>query len=642
MWLRGSADREPLQVGGRVGEWIGASYAAVAALACVRTARASGRGDHADISLFECIAVTMHASAINRLAALDPVALGGRQLDSPGIAMTSDGTYVGLTVITGQQYLDLFVLIERPDLMEEWGAQRDARFVHRDEVRQLVEEWIGKHTTEAVLERAALLRVPASVVGTPDRIPEFDHFVESHQYSHNPRGFLQPRPPFRVDDAGLRPGGPAPTFGEMKAGEPWPDRRGRSGRAAGPDGPLSGVRIVDLTAFLAGPSCTHLLAGLGADVIKVEAIQRPDPIRFFSERPSSEDLWWEWGPTFNYVNTNKRDVTLDLGAPVGRALLDRLLSGADVLVENFTPRVMDSFDLGRERLRADFPQLTVVRMPAFGLTGPWRDHPGYAHTIEQASGMAWLTGYGDSPPVAPAGPADTLVGIHAAFAAMAALEDSANGGGRSIEVPMVEVGLNVAAELVIERSGNGTLMQRQGNRGPYAAPQGVYRCSGPDRWLGVAVETDEQWRLLRTLLGEPAWTRSASLDHEAGRRADHDMIDIELGRWCADANADELAQILTEAGVPAAVVCTPEEVANCPQTQARGFIELEDHPVSGRRPMPGLPLRLRSQPGGWIRTPAPLLGEHNHEVFGGLLGLTTEDVAELYNHKLAGTRPLGL
>ena len=397
MWMRGSSDREPLQVGGRIGEWIGGSYAAVATLAAVRTARASGRGDHADISLLECMAVTMNAAAIYRLAAVNGSAMGHRRLESPGIEMTADGTYVGLTVITGQQYLDLFVLVDRAELADEWGAKPDARLTHRDEVSRLVREWMERHTTAEILERAELLRIPASVVGTPDTIPEFDHFARGHHYRCHPRGFLYPRPPFRVDGEVLPACGPAPSLAEMDAEELWPARQRRPGPVAtGLAGPLGGVRIVDLTAF--GRSVVYPPARrVGRRSDKIEAVQHPDPIRFFSERPPAADLWWEWGPKFNYVNTNKRDVTLDLAAPTSRAVLDRLLASADVLVENFTPRVMDSFDLGWDRLHATFPKLNVVRMPAFGLTGPWRDHPGYAHTIEQASGMAWLTGYDDGP-----------------------------------------------------------------------------------------------------------------------------------------------------------------------------------------------------------------------------------------------------
>src|SRR5207237_8566460 len=161
------------------------------------------------------------------------------------------------------------------------------------------------------------------------------------------------------------------------------------------------------------------------------------------------------------------------------------------LVDNFTPRVMDGFDLVWERLHDAHPHLLMVRMPAFGLTGPWRGKPEYAHTTEQASGMAWLTGYRDGPPVAPGGPADPLVGIHAAIATVAALDDRARSGrGRLIEVPMVEVALNVAAELVIEFSGYGATLTRDGNRGPQAAPQGAYRCSGSDVWVAIAVETE--------------------------------------------------------------------------------------------------------------------------------------------------------
>ena len=205
---------------------------------------------------------------------------------------------------------------------------------------------------------------------------------------------------------------------------------------------------------------------------------------------------------------------------------------------------------------------------------------------------------------------------------------------------MVDVGLSVAAKLVIERtgrrswSGRATVARTRHHRGSTGARAGPV--------AGDRGRDDEQWRGLRALLGEPAWASSTFVPH-AGRRAAHDAIDVELSRWCAEADADALVRLLDSAGIPAAAVRTPEEFAVCVQTRARGFMELEHHPVSGHRRMAGLPLHLRSQSGGWIRTPAPLLGEHSNEVFD-QLGLTSDEVSALVRlgMGLTGTRPLGL
>src|SRR5581483_10871593 len=185
--------------------------------------------------------------------------------------------------------------------------------------------------------------------------------------------------------------------------------------------PLEGLRIVDLTAFWAGPSATHLLAAFGADVIKVESIQRPDGIRYSGGLRTDIDDWWEYGWVFHAMNTNKRSITLDLQSAEGIRHFKTLVAQADAVIENFSPRVLDQFGLGDDTLLNVNPRLVVVRMPAFGLEGPWRDRVGFAPTMEQIAGLAWVTGLPDGPPVAPRGACDPLAGVHAAFALLAAV-----------------------------------------------------------------------------------------------------------------------------------------------------------------------------------------------------------------------------
>ena len=173
-----------------------------------------------------------------------------------------------------------------------------------------------------------------------------------------------------------------------------------------------------MTAFWAGPYATYVLACLGADVIHIESVQRPDGMRFGSVKPPGSEDWWEWGPTFQAANAGKRSVTLDLTRAEGKAILRRLIEQCDVLVENFSVRVMDQFGLDWATVHSWNPRLVMVRMPAFGLDGPWRDRVGFAQTMEQTSGMAWLTGYADTAPMNARGPCDPLAGLHAAFGAI--------------------------------------------------------------------------------------------------------------------------------------------------------------------------------------------------------------------------------
>src|SRR5204863_9464747 len=181
----------------------------------------------------------------------------------------------------------------------------------------------------------------------------------------------------------------------------------------------------------------------GADVIKVESITRPDLMRYASARPATTDEWWEWSPLFHTANAGKRAITLDLTRPEGIAVFERLRRSADVLVENYTPRVMDQFGLGWERVHEINPDLIMTRMPAFGLDGPWRENTGFAQTMECIAGMAWVTGFADGPPTLVRGACDPLAGMHATIATvLALLERETTGEGALVESVMVEAALN--------------------------------------------------------------------------------------------------------------------------------------------------------------------------------------------------------
>jgi crotonobetainyl-CoA:carnitine CoA-transferase CaiB-like acyl-CoA transferase len=285
-------------------------------------------------------------------------------------------------------------------------------------------------------------------------------------------------------------------------------------------------------------------------------------------------------------------------------------------------------------------------MPAFGLTGPWRDRPGFAQTMEQMTGMAWITGHRDDQPRIQRGPCDPLAGMHAGFATLVALaEREATGEGALVECTMVEGALNAAAEQLIEFSAYGNRMQRDGNRSPHAAPQGLYACRGhavdTPRWLALSVASDAQWRALVAQLGAPAWARDPGLATLAGRRAAHDDLDRGLRAAAAERERDDWLAALAAAGVPAARVEDPRVSSRHPQLVARGFFESVDHPVAGTHPTPTLPFRFDDVT-RWIRRPAPTVGQHNCEILGGELGLSDAELAALEAGGVIGNRPRGL
>jgi crotonobetainyl-CoA:carnitine CoA-transferase CaiB-like acyl-CoA transferase len=645
---RGVPDREPLHAGGRIGEWIAGTFVAIGALAALRTARRSGRGDHVDVATFDCMCTTMTMNSpltvsLNAALGAGPAVVPSRTTEIPSVAPTADG-YVGFCTVTAQQFRDFLAMIDRPDLLDDAELSTfRGRQNRRADFLPVVQQWTGSRTTDEIVELASLMRVPVAPVGRPDTVVAIDQCVARGVFAPSPSGeFVQPRAPYAIDGTTTRAAEPAPALGAHQDDAVWDRRRAPH---VNPDSrlPLEGIRVLDLTAFWAGPFASHVLALLGADVIHVESIQRPDGMRFALAGAAPTGEWWERSAGFHAFNVNKRGITLDLSTTEGRALLLRAVEHCDAVVENFSPRVLDNFGLSWDDVRDANPRALLVRMPAFGLSGPWRDRTGFAQTIEQATGLAWITGHRDGLPTIPRGPCDPLAGAHAAFALLAALDDRDRAArGHLVEAPMLEAALNIAAEIVIEHSAYGHDLHRDGNRGPLAAPQGVYACRGTEEWLALAVETDEQWRSLAAVLGDPAWARAPSLCTSAGRRAAHDDIDQSLESYFAHLDAAEVASALRAAGVPAERVAESAELVGNPQLRARGLIEAVEIDGLGCHETLGLPIRFASHDAPRVRHRAPRLGEHNREVLAGLLGLADDDLARLADAGIIGERPLGL
>jgi crotonobetainyl-CoA:carnitine CoA-transferase CaiB-like acyl-CoA transferase len=261
--------------------------------------------------------------------------------------------------------------------------------------------------------------------------------------------------------------------------------------------------------------------------------------------------------------------------------------------------------------------------------------------MEQLTGLAWITGFRWDQPRIQRGPCDPNGGVHAAIAALVALaQRDATGQGCVVESPMIESALAVAAEPVLEWTAYGNVVERDGNRSPWAAPQGVYPAAGTQRWLAVAVETDGQWQALAKAIDRPDLADDPRLAQAAGRRLAHDELDLIIAGWASTRDPGEAARLLVEAGVPAAEVADVRLSDGHPQMVARGFYEPVEHPVVGT-------LRTQTMPwhggeGGWVRRAAPTLGQHNDEVLGQWLGCSADELAELEAAGVIGTWPTGM
>jgi crotonobetainyl-CoA:carnitine CoA-transferase CaiB-like acyl-CoA transferase len=409
--------------------------------------------------------------------------------------------------------------------------------------------------------------------------------------------------------------------------------------------PFEGLRVIDLGSFWAAPYLTSYLGAYGADVIKVESTQRPDGFRFTATDPALGDAWYERSLMWQATNLNKRSLTLDLGADEGKRLLSELCAEADVFVENYAARVVEQFGFDYESLRKINPSMVVMRLPGFGLTGPWRDFVGWGNAFEQLAGLAWVTGYPDGQPKTPGGYIDPTVGMHAAVALMAALEHrDRTREGQLVEVAQIEVGASMSAPQVIAESISGVAPGRIGNRAGAYAPQGVYRCADETTSLvAVSVRHDEEWKALLTVMGHPEALADAAYNTFPGRASHHDELDEAIQSWFSEQSCDDVLDALQAAGIPAAKVLTADGFNEDPQLVSRSFYQEVEHPLSGPRLFPRYPMQFSFEaPMGPHRAPAPLLGQHNNQVLGDELGLTEAELRELRDANVVGTVPAGL
>ncbi len=644
--IRGTVEFPPVQMGGRSVEWVAGAYAAVGAMAAVRRSRATGFGEFVDVSLLEVanLTATTFADLFNSLQGrpeADPT-VPSRSVEIPSIEPTLDG-WVGFNTNTREQWENFCILIERPDLLESAEfALLGARVARAAEWNAIVHEWTTRHATAEIVERAAALRIPVAPVSDGCSVIELEHAKQRGVFISDPHGeFVMPHRPFTIDGEPTPSPAPAPAIGADND-EPMPKRRSRPAPVGDAALPLAGLTVVDLTAWWAGPSAAATFAALGADVIHVESTRRMDAMRTAGGMFYGRDQWWEYSAFFLAANTNKRGVTLDLDRVEGRAMVLELVERADIVIENFTPRVLENFNLNWDVIHATNPRAIMVRMPAFGLTGPWRDRPGFAQTMEQITGLAWMTGHVEDQPRIQRGPCDPNGGLHAVFAALVALERrDRTGVGCFVEAPMFDAALAIAAEPVLEWSAHEVMVERMGNRGPTAAPQNLYRAAGVEQWVAIACETDDQWQSLCEVLELHEELADDALATMQGRRARQGQLDERIGAWVRSREANEAVGALRAVGVPVAVAADHRRASFHEQMIARGFFETIDHPVVGTHPTPTMPFRYASVE-RWLREPAPTIGQHNTEILGELLGHDAEELAALETSGVIGTRPQGV
>lgn len=384
--------------------------------------------------------------------------------------------------------------------------------------------------------------------------------------------------------------------------------------------PLSRIRIADFTVHNAGPFCTHLLSQLGAEVIKVESAMRPDAFR------KPHPVYGRMGPaTFDQVASTKLSVRVNLKKPAGIDLAKRLVAVSDVAAESFRPGVMDRLGLGYEALKAVRPDIVVLAVSSSGQSGPDSHFAGYAPLFGAWGGLGEMTGYADGPPVEMRHVMDHTVGMNAAVALMAALHRRrATGQGGLVDVSAREVASSLLGEALLLAAAGGE-PHRTGNDHPRMAPHGVYPAMGEDRWLSLAIGTDEGWRRLCEIIGATELATDARFATAEARHAHQRDLDEIVARWTSTVDANVAAERLQSAGIAAHASWTTPEIAADPHLRERNAIVEVQEPDGKTRAAVGVPMRLSKGGEIGIHSGTPKLGEHEDYVYGELLGLSRSE-----------------
>jgi benzylsuccinate CoA-transferase BbsF subunit len=395
------------------------------------------------------------------------------------------------------------------------------------------------------------------------------------------------------------------------------------------DGPLRGVRITEFTSAWAGPFATCLLGFLGAEIIKVESRRRIDHARLISFTTATGFSGPDESPVFNSLNLNKHSVCLNLTKPKAVEIAKRLIEKSDVVMENMRPGVMTRLGLDYAVSREVKPDIIYLSSSACGQTGPHREHVGYAPHFAGAGGLSFVTGYPDWPPSLLSGSIDLRSATTAAFAILAALLcHQKTGEGQYIDLSSQEAIAMLNTNALMDYVMNRRVQTRKGNRDDRMAPHNCYRCRGDDNWISIAVANDQEWRALCNAMGKAELVHDERFSEAEMRWRNQDELDQMIGDWTENRDYYEVMHDLQGAGVAATPSLSNKALFRDPHIKERGIFVQVEHPVLKKDWVISPPWRLSETPAS-IRRHAPLLGEHNHQIFGRLLGMSPEEIESL-------------
>jgi crotonobetainyl-CoA:carnitine CoA-transferase CaiB-like acyl-CoA transferase len=653
MQISGQADRAPLKHGLNQAYLCGGLNAAYATLAAHTAAERDGIGEHVDLSVQECLVselVTcetyytfMGAVQGRRLAVQDPYS------GAPIATKRGYLSFQASLAVPNETFADIF---RCEALRDPKFASNKQRSQHVEEVRALIAEAVQEREAKELFLEGSQKRALMGVVQTaPDllaceQLAAREFWVEVQHPSG--RSFRYPGELARMTLTPTRVRRRAPLLGEhtrevlagLEQGAPRPVAGTGPARL-----PLEGLRVLDLATVIAVPYMAALLGDLGAEVIKIESPRKLDPTRqgvlttYLDNDPKVDGI--NRSGMFNVVNRGKRSLVLDMGQPEARELFKQLVAKADIVVDNFTPRVMSGWGLGPEELLKINPRLVCLSNTGYGATGPWRNFGSQGTTLEATMGIAAYTGYrGDKPwKVGQSYPDFTAcwTGLAALFAALRHVRRT--GQGQWIDLGMYQVGAAMIPEALLQVQADGTEPERIGNEDALHVPSDAYPCRGEDRWVALSVTDDEQWQALCRLMAQDGIAIPLGLSTEEARRARREEVNALVARWVRHRGPFLLTERLQAKGIASSPVMNNRDLLLDPHLRARGFHERVELPQPmGVRPIMGRPWKLANRDVR-IRKPAPRYGEDGRAILRDLLGLDEARIAALFEARIVCTQP---
>lgn len=614
-------------------------HAAVATLFVLAQRPVTGKGDHVDVSIQEVFGHINFALARYEFENALPPRPGAKALNAGINAYPVQDGWVHIYTRRWDRLKEWLNLEEFNS--PEW-RDNTYRRLHADDADPIIARFTANWTKATLTEESQRRGIPAAPVSTPADLvnsPQLQARGFWVDTEHPVLGQMKvPGAPYQLSETPWRLRRATPRLGEhtaevlAEASQPRPriEVRARSDRPqqrpTPPGLPFAGTRVLDFSIAFAGPYATRYMGELGAEIIKVES------------NAAETNTGGSGPPSINQVeiNRSKRSITLDLHHARAQELARELAKISDFAIANFRPFTLDRWNVGYQHLKEVRPDIIMAEMPGFGSTGPQASYISLGNSLMAYSGLTRLWGFPGSPENNRCKIAyPDWIGAGKVTLAMLAAHQyrQRTGKGQYIEVAQVEAAAAMGGVAYMDYLFNGRLMDAQGNHHHTFAPHSIYPSRGDDRWVAIAVQTDEQWANMVRALGEPEWARDEALATAAGRKAREDVLDAQIAAWTKQLTPHQAMRLLQKAGVPAAAVQNGEDVYLDPHLRARGYTVEVEQPILGTKLEPGLTMRFKETPETQPRGMA-LMGEANEYVFGELLGLSTAEIRQLIEDKI--------